>query len=91
MKNVDINNLIDKLEKSKNTSLDDIDINEIDDIENIKISRKKSSHDRIIDFITTVKNPYIFKIGNRLVKIEFSDKNRRAEDSLLNVIESLYK
>ena len=91
MKNVDINNLIDKLEKSKNTSLDEIDINEIDDIENIKISRKKSSHDRIIDFITTVKNPYIFKIGNRLVKIEFSDKNRRAEDSLLNVIESLYK
>jgi len=91
MKNVDINNLIDKLEKSKNTSLDDIDINEIDDIENIKISRKKSSHDRIIDFITTVKNPYIFKIGNRLVKIEFSDKNIRAEDSLLNVIESLYK
>jgi len=91
MKNVDINNLIDKLEKSKNTSLDDIDINEIDDIENIKISRKKSSHDRIIDFITTVKNPYIFKIGNRLVKIEFSDKNRHAEDSLLNVIESLYK
>jgi len=91
MKNVDINNLIDKLEKSKNTSFDDIDINEIDDIENIKISRKKSSHDRIIDFITTVKNPYIFKIGNRLVKIEFSDKNIRAEDSLLNVIESLYK
>lgn len=91
MKNIDVNNLIDKLEKCKNISLDEVDIDDIDEIDDIKISRKKSSHDRIIDFIATVKNPYIFKIGNRLVKIEFSDKNRRAEDSLLNVIESLYK
>lgn len=32
-----------------------------------------------MDFISNAKNPYIFKINGRLVKIEFSDNEKSKE------------
>lgn len=46
---------------------------------------------RIIDFISKTKNPYIFKVNGKLVKIEFSDNNKTIEESVTNVIKSIYK
>ena len=46
---------------------------------------------RIIDFISKTKNPYIFKVNGKLVKIEFSKNDKIAEESLTNVIKSIYK
>ena len=45
----------------------------------------------IIDFISKTKNPYIFKVNGKLVKIEFSKNDKSAEESLTNVIKSIYK
>ena len=47
--------------------------------------------DRIIDFISKTKNPYIFKVNGRLVKIEFCNNGKKAEDSITSVIKSIYK
>ena len=47
--------------------------------------------DRIIDFISKTKNPYIFKVNDRLVKIEFCNNGKKAEDSITSVIKSIYK
>ena len=57
----------------------------------IKISRKKSKEERIIDFINKTKNPYIFKVNGKLVKLEFTDNGTNAEDAIINVIKSIYK
>ena len=37
------------------------------------------------------KNPYIFKVNNKLVKIGFSDNNRTADDALTCVLKNLYR
>ncbi len=55
-----------------------------------KISRKKSKEERILNFIIATKNPYVFKVNGRLVKIEFSNE-RKAENTITNIIKNLYR
>ena len=37
------------------------------------------------------KNPYIFKVNGKLVKLEFTDNGKSAEDAITSVIKSIYK
>lgn len=91
MKKYNIKELEEKLKTCKDIDLSEVDIDEVDDLDKIKISRKKSKEKRIKDFITKTKNPYIFKVNGRLVKIEFADNGRKAEEAITNIIKSLYK
>lgn len=50
-----------------------------------------SKEENILDFINKTKNPYIFKVNDKLVKIEFNDKGTNAEEAITNIIKSLYK
>jgi len=86
-----IDKLKQKLEKYENIPLSEIDINDVDEITNIKINKRKSSEERILDFLNTVKNPYVFKVNGKLVKISFSDTEKTADDCLTNVLKNLYR
>jgi len=37
------------------------------------------------------KNPYIFKIKGKLVRMRFSDTDKTADDCLTNVLKNLYR
>lgn len=91
MKKYNIKENEEKLKICKDIDLSEVDIDEVDDLNEIIISRRKSKEERIIDFISKTKNPYIFKVNGRLVKIEFTDSGRKAEDTIINVIKSIYK
>lgn len=91
MKKYNIKELGEKLKICKDIDLSEVNIDEVDDLNEIRISRRKSKEERIIDFISKTKNPYIFKVNGRLVKIEFTDNRRKAEDSITNIIKSLYR
>ena len=80
-----------KVELCKNTNLSDIDIDEIPDIKEVKISKKKSSRERILDFLKEVNNPYVFKSNGRLVQISFANSDKTASECLSNVIKNMYK
>ena len=71
--------------------LEDVTLDDIDELETIKIDRRKSSNERILDFLTKVKNPYIFKVNGRLVRMRFSENGPTAEDCLTNVLKNLYR
>lgn len=86
-----IDKLKEKLEKYENIPLSEIDINEVDEITDIKVNKRKSSNDRILDFLNTVKNPYVFKHNGKLVKISFSDTDKTADECLNNVLKNLYR
>lgn len=88
---MDIRVLQDKIEKCKDMSLSDVNIEEVDDITSIKIDKRKSSNERLLDFLIKVKNPYIFKFNGRLIKIGFSNTSKTADDCLTNVLNSLYR
>ena len=66
-------------------------LEDVDEISSIKIDRRKSSEERILDFIMKTKNPYIFKVNGKLVRIRFSDTGKTAEDCLTNVLKNLYR
>lgn len=91
MNNYNIEELEKKIKKCKNTSLNKVDIDKLDDLSEIKISKKKKGNERILEFIKSVSNPYIFKINDKIVKIEFTDNGRSAEDSITNIVSSIYR
>lgn len=88
MKKYNIEKLREKLERCKNVSFNDITLDDVDDISTIKISKKKNEYEKILDFVENTKNPYIFKVNGKLVKIEFSNNERKAEDCLTNVLKN---
>lgn len=87
----DIKKLSDKLERCRNISLDEVNIDEVDEITEIKIDKRKSSNERILDFLNKVKNPYIFKVNGKLVRIRFSETNKTADECLTDVLKNLYR
>ena len=64
MDKYNIKELEEKINRCKNMKLEDINPDDVDEISSIKIDRRKSSNERILDFLTKVKNPYVFKMGN---------------------------
>ena len=63
----------------------------VDEITDIKIDKRKSSNERILDFLNKTKNPYIFKVNGTLVRIGFSETSRTADDCLTSVLKNLYR
>ena len=91
MKKYNIEEIKEKLERCKNIPIEDINPDDVDELTSIKIDRRKPSNERILDFLTKVKNPYIFKVNGKLVRIRFSDTDKTAEDCLTRVLENLYR
>lgn len=87
-----IEEIKEKLERCKNMKLEDVILDDVDEISSIKIDRRKPSNERILDFLTKVKNPYIFKVNGKLVRMSFSENtDLTADDCLTRVLENLYR
>ncbi|MCI8670622.1 MAG: hypothetical protein HFI36_01135 [Bacilli bacterium] len=87
-----IKELEEKLNICRNMKLEDVSLEDVDEISSIKIDRRKPSNERILDFIAKVKNPYIFKVNGKLVRISFSkNTDLTADDCLTKVLENLYR
>lgn len=91
MKKYDLKELKRKVKYYKDIPISEINSDDVIDIKDIKIDRRKPSDERLLDFLNVVKNPYVFKIKGRIVKVNFSDSNKTAEDCLTSVLKSLYK
>ena len=91
MKKYDIDKIIEKVKKYKDMDLNDVNPDDIPDINEIKIDKRKPKEERILDFLSQVENPYVFKVNEHLVQIGFTDNGKSAEDCLANVLESLYR
>lgn len=91
MNKKDIEALSEKLKRCREIPLDEVNPDDVDEITDIKIDKRKSSNERILDFLNKVKNLYIFKVKGKLVRIRFSDTDKTADDCLTNVLKNLYR
>ena len=91
MEKYNIKELEEKIKRCKYIKVNETNIDYVDELNGIKISRKRSKEERIIDFISKTNNPYIFKVNGRLVKLELTNNGRKAEDAIISVIKSIYK
>lgn len=80
-----------KINECKKFKIEDVNINEINNIIDFDIDTQKTSIERIIDFLEISKNPYIFKVDNIIVKIEFKNNSYiKAENAVNNVFKRMY-
>ena len=90
-KKYNIQELEEKLKRCRNMKLEDVTLDDVDELSSIKIDRRKSSNERILDFLIKVKNPHIFKVNGRLVRMKFSENGPTADECLTNMLENLYR
>jgi len=83
--------LKEKLISCRDISFDDVDIDELEEISEINFSRKADCREKIIDFIKTSKNPYMFKSNGKKIKIEYANSEKKAEEILTDVVQKIYK
>ena len=88
---MDVNDLRHKLKEKYNLSFDDVKLEDLEEISEIKFSKKSNSNEKLLDFIKSYSNPYMFKCNGKKVKIEFSNTEKRAEECLTSVIKKIYK
>ena len=88
---MDVNDLRIKLREKYRLSFDDVKLEDLEEISEIKFSKKSNSNEKLLDFIKSSFNPYMFKCNGKKVKIEFSNTEKRAEECLTSVIKKIYK
>lgn len=64
----------------------DVTLEELTDIGKIRIDRKKSVEERKRQYLNQVKNPYLVKVGDTMVKIRFANNGVSFEDVFENLL-----
>lgn len=59
------------------------------DIRDVKIDRSLPIEDRVKSYVEQVKNPYMFKVGNTVVRVSYADTNRTMNDNFMNMIAAM--
>ena len=75
-----------KVKECKSIDINNIDISEIDEITTLKIKTNVPSIERIADFISRAKNPYVFKVNDTIVKMTYSSVDVNAMNCLKKII-----
>lgn len=59
---------------------------ELVDIRTVSVDMELPKEERIAEFVRQIKNPYLFKCGDFVVKASFSDKGQTLEDCIKGII-----
>lgn len=77
------------LEKMKEMDIREADINALADILEIKIDSDLDSTEKKREFIRQIKNPYLYRQGEYVVKLSFADTDATLTDRLKEYIEHM--
>lgn len=69
--------------------IQDIDIQNLVDISDVKIDTTMEKTDRIQNFIRDIKNPYCFRCKNTVVKVSFCSEGDSFQELLQDYFSSL--
>lgn len=70
----------------RNVALDDLV-----DIRSVKIDSTKCVEERIFDFIQQIKNPYVFKVGDIAVKVNYKENGPTFQEKFQNFLKDCIK
>lgn len=65
---------------------DDVSLDEVTDISRIRIDRQLPQQKRQAQYLRQVKNPYLVRVGNAMIKIRFADNGVSFEDAFENLL-----
>ena len=59
------------------------------DIRDVKIDRSMSVEDRMKSYVEQIKNPYMFKVGNTVVRVSYANTEATINDNFVNLLASM--
>mgnify|MGYP003300941099 CR=1 FL=1 len=74
-----------ELNQCRNTSIMACDLSSLVDLRDVKIDTTKSVRERIDSFMNQVRNPYLFKVDDVVVKVNFGNE-RSVTDAFAAVL-----
>lgn len=74
------------LEELKNVDIVTVEREALVDIREVQVSRRLPADRQITEFISQIKNPYCYKHGEYVVKINFADTDITLTDRLREII-----
>ena len=59
------------------------------DIRDVRIDRSMSVEDRMKSYVEQIKNPYMFKVGNTVVRVTYANTQATINDNFVNLLASM--
>ncbi len=77
-----------KLEAMRNVDIRTVDPATLRDIHNVTVRVDLPKHERMLDYIRQIGNPYCYRHGKYVVKVSFADTEWTLEDYLKSYLRS---
>lgn len=74
-----------KLRRLQNADIMACELDRLTDISNLQFNANQRTTDKMSSFIDRVGNPYLFKVGKTIVKVEY-ESGRRFADAFATLI-----
>lgn len=75
------------IEEMKNVDIRTIKREELTDIREVEVDKRKNREGQIKDYLEQIKNPYCYRYGEYIVKIGFEDTTTTLTDRLQELIQ----
>ncbi len=77
-----------ELEAMRTVDVHKVDPETLRDIRDVQIKTELPKHERMLDFLRQIGNPYCYRHGKYVVKVSFAETDVTLEDRLLSYIRS---
>lgn len=77
------------LQELKRVNIKEVNPDELVDISEIEIDTKQSVQKRVKEYVEQVHNPYLVRVGEYVVKIEYSDCKETLNDRMKQYISKI--
>lgn len=77
------------IEEMKNVDVRTVKREELTDIREVEVNKRKSREGQVKDYLRQIKNPYCYRYGEYVVKIGFEDTTVTLTDRLQELIMKL--
>ena len=71
-----------KEKTSRPPGFEHINIDDLADIRDVKIDTSLPKEERMISFLKQIKNPYLYRCGETIVRVSFADNGVTLEECL---------
>ena len=75
--------LPEELKRLSQIDVSSVNPDELVDVRNVQIDKNLNDEERIKDYIEKIKNPYVYKYGDYIVKLEFDNESGITLNELL--------
>jgi len=80
-----------ELDILKKVDVRNVVLDDLVDIRSVKIDSTKCVEERIFDFIQQIKNPYVFKVGDIAVKVNYNENGPTFQEKFQNFLKDCIK